>query len=118
MGKRLIISEQEKNDIRSRYGLINEQELQLDGQEVFELQTALNDYFKMKKVMDNGKLLQIPTDSKWGEKTINTLKKFQNMEKINPDGIPGPDTYDALHELGLDQDIIDKTISTISKLFK
>ena len=42
MGKRLIISEQEKNDIRSRYGLINEQ-LQLDGQEVFELQNALND---------------------------------------------------------------------------
>jgi hypothetical protein len=56
MGKRLIISEQEKNDIRSRYGLINEQELQLDSQEIFELQTALNDYFKMKKVMVNGKL--------------------------------------------------------------
>ena len=53
MGKRLIISEQEKNDIRSRYGLINEQKLQLDSQEVFELQTALNDYFKMKKVMEN-----------------------------------------------------------------
>jgi hypothetical protein len=40
------------------------------------------------------------------------------MEKIDSDGIPGPNTYDALHELGLDQDIIDKTISTISKLFK
>ena len=116
MGKRLIISEQEKNDIRSRYGLINEQ-LQLDSQEVFELQTALNDYFKMKKVMDTGKVFQIPTDSKWGEKTINALKKFQTMEKINPDGIPGSDTYDALHKLGLDQDIIDKVISTISKLF-
>jgi hypothetical protein len=78
MGKRLIISEQEKNDIRSRYGLINEQ-LQLDGQEVFELQNALNDYFKMKKVMVNGKVLQIPTGSKWDEKTINALKQFQTM---------------------------------------
>jgi hypothetical protein len=101
MGKRLIISEQEKNDIRSRYGLINEQ-LQLDGQEVFELQNALNDYFKMKKVMVNGKVLQIPTGSKWDEKTINALKQFQTMEKIDSDGIPGPNTYDALHELGLE----------------
>lgn len=118
MGKRLIISEQEKNDIRSRYGLINEQKLQLDSQEVFELQTALNDYFKMKKVMVGGKVLQIPTGSKWDEKTINALKKFQTMENIDSDGIPGPNTYDALHKLGLDQDIIDKTISTISNLFK
>lgn len=90
---------------------------ELSGQEVYELQMALNDYFKMKKVSVNGKLYQIPINAKWEEKTINALKKFQSMEKINPDGIPGPDTYKALHNLGLDQDIIDKAIAFIGKLF-
>ena len=110
MTKRFIISEEEKRDIRSKYGLVNEQ-IQLSDQEVFELQTALNDYFKMKKVMSNGKIFQIPVDSQWGPTTVNALKKFQTMEKIDSDGIPGSDTYDALHKLGLDQDIIDKAIN-------
>ena len=117
MAKRFIISEEERSDIRSRYGLINEQRIQLSGQEVFELQTALNDYFKMKKVMVNGKLFQIADDSLWGDETINALKKFQKMERIKDDGIPGGDTYDALHKLGLNQDIIDKAISWLGKLF-
>jgi murein L,D-transpeptidase YcbB/YkuD len=116
MAKRFIISEEERSDIRSRYGLITEQN-QLSGQEVFELQTALNDYFKMKKVMVNGKLFQIADDSRWGDETINALKKFQKMERINDDGIPGKDTYTALHKLGLNQDIIDKAIYWISNLF-
>jgi peptidoglycan hydrolase-like protein with peptidoglycan-binding domain len=90
---------------------------ELGGQEVQELQTALNSYFKQKKVGVNGKLYQIPVDSQWGKQTIDALKKFQTMEKINPDGIPGPDTYRALHSLGLDQDIIDKAIAWIGKLF-
>jgi murein L,D-transpeptidase YcbB/YkuD len=116
MAKRFIISEEERSDIRSKYGLITEQN-QLSGQEVFELQTALNDYFKMKKVMVNGKLFQIADDSLWGDETINALKKFQKMERIKDDGIPGGDTYDALHKLGLNQDIIDKAISWLGKLF-
>jgi peptidoglycan hydrolase-like protein with peptidoglycan-binding domain len=116
MAKRFIISEEERSDIRSKYGLITEQ-IQLSGQEVFELQTALNDYFKMKKVMVNGKIFQIPVDSQWGPTTINALKKFQTMEKINSDGIPGRDTYNALHKLGLDQDIIDKAINFVKDLF-
>lgn len=116
MAKRFIISEEERSNIRSKYGLITEQN-QLSGQEVFELQTALNDYFKMKKVMVNGKLFQIADDSRWGNETINALKKFQKMERIKDDGIPGGDTYDALHKLGLNQDIIDKAISWLGKLF-
>ena len=116
MAKRFIISEEEKSDIRSKYGLITEQN-QLSGQEVFELQTALNDYFKMKKVMVGGKIFQIADDSRWGDETINALKKFQKMERIKDDGIPGGDTYDALHKLGLNQDIIDKAIYWISNLF-
>ena len=117
MAKRFIISEEERSNIRSRYGLINEQPMQLSGQEVFELQTALNDYFKIKKVMTNGKIFQIPVDSQWGPTTVNALKKFQTMERIDADGIPGGDTYNALHKLGLNQDIIDKAIKWISDLF-
>jgi hypothetical protein len=117
MAKRFIISEEERSDIRSRYGLVNEQRMQLTGQEIFELQTALNDYFKMKKVMVNGKLFQIADDSQWGEETINALKKFQKLEKVYADGKPSKETYAALHKLGLDQDIFDKAISLLGKLF-
>jgi hypothetical protein len=117
MAKRFIISEEERSNIRSRYGLVNEQRVQLSGQEVFELQTALNDYFKMKKVMVNGKLFQIKDDSLWGDETINALKKFQTMERIKSNGIPSDDTYNALHKLGLNQDIIDKAIKWVSDLF-
>jgi peptidoglycan hydrolase-like protein with peptidoglycan-binding domain len=116
MAKRFVITEEEKSNIRSIYGLVTEQN-QLSGQEVFELQTALNDYFKMKKVMINGKIFQTPVDSQWGKNTVNALKKFQTMEKIDSDGIPGEDTYNALHKLGLNQDIIDKAISWLSKIF-
>jgi peptidoglycan hydrolase-like protein with peptidoglycan-binding domain len=90
---------------------------QLNGEEVYEIQTALNDYFKMKKVMQNGKLYQIRVDSKWGAATIDALKKFQSLEGLDPDGRPGPKTYDAFHKLGLAQDLMDKLINWISNLF-
>ncbi len=117
MAKRFIISEEERSDIRSRYGLVNEQRMQLTGQEIFELQTALNDYFKMKKVMVNGRIFQISDDSRWGEETINALKKFQKLEKVYADGKPSKETYAALHKLGLNQDIIDKIINFVANLF-
>ena len=106
-----------ESDLTNLVRRVLKEQNQLSGQEVFELQTALNDYFKMKKVGVNGKLFQVPVDSQWGPTTVNALKKFQTLEKINPDGIPGPDTYTALHKLGLDQDIIDKAVAWISKLF-
>ena len=106
-----------ESDLTKLVRRIIKEQNQLSSQEVFELQTALNDYFKMKKVGVNGKLFQIPVDDKWGPTTVNALKKFQKLEKINPDGIPGPDTYNALHKLGLYQDIIDKAVAWISKLF-
>jgi peptidoglycan hydrolase-like protein with peptidoglycan-binding domain len=90
---------------------------QMSGQEVYELQTALNEYFKMKNITAGGKVFQIPVDSKWGKLTSKALEIFQKYEKINPDGIPGPQTYDALHKLGLNQDIIDKALTFIGKLF-
>ena len=66
----------------------------------------------MKKVGVNGKLFQVPVDSQWGPTTVNALKKFQTLEKINPDGIPGPDTYTALHKLGLSSVVWDDDISS------
>ena len=90
---------------------------QLNGEEVHEIQNALNDYFKMKKVMQNGKLYQITTDAQWGPATIAALKKFQALEGLDPDGRPGPKTYDAFHKLGLAQDVMDKIINWFSNLF-
>jgi peptidoglycan hydrolase-like protein with peptidoglycan-binding domain len=113
MTKKIIrLTESDLTNIVKR--VIKEQN-QMSGEEVFELQTALNDYFKMKKVMVGGKPFQIPVDAKWGPGTISALKMFQKAEKVNPDGIAGPDTYKALHKLGLNQDIFDKVISWFSK---
>jgi peptidoglycan hydrolase-like protein with peptidoglycan-binding domain len=113
MAKKIIrLTESDLTNIVKR--VIKEQN-QMSGQDVFELQTALNDYFKMKKVMVNGKPYKIPVDSLWGPGTIDALKKFQRMEKIADDGIAGPSTYDALHKLGLDQDILDKVIHWLFK---
>ena len=93
------------------------EQIQLNGEEVYEIQNALNDYFKMKKVMQNGKLYQITTDAQWGPATIAALKKFQALEGLDPDGRPGPKTYDAFHKLGLAQDVMDKIINWFSNLF-
>ena len=110
MGKKVIrLTESDLTKIVRR---VIEEQRQMSGQEVFELQHALNDYFKMKKIN-----MQIPTDAKWGPATIKALKEFQKREGIDPDGIAGPDTYKALRKLGLNQDIIDKAISWIGKLF-
>ena len=69
---------------------------QLSSGEVFEIQHALNDYFKMKKVP-----MRVTVDEMWGPATIKALKKFKEMEKMNVDGIPGPDVYDRMVELGV-----------------
>lgn len=106
-----------ESDLTNIVKRVIEEQSQMSGQEVYELQRALNDYFKMKKVMAGGKVFQIPVDSKWGKLTSKALEIFQKMEKINPDGIPGPQTYSALHKLGLNQDIIDKALTFIGKLF-
>ena len=110
MSKKIIrLTESDLHKIVKR--VIQEQR-QLSSQEVFELQTALNEYFKMKKIN-----MRIPVDDKWGPTTIKALKKFQENEGLDPDGIPGRETYQALHKLGLNQDIIDKVISWVGKLF-
>ena len=106
-----------ENDLTNIVKRVIAEQSQMSGQEVFELQNALNSYFKMKNIKAGGKVFQIPVDSKWGNLTIKALQIFQKLEKIKPDGIPGSQTYDALHKLGLNQDIIDKALDLLSKLF-
>jgi peptidoglycan hydrolase-like protein with peptidoglycan-binding domain len=111
MAKKIIkLTESDLTNIVKR--VIKEQN-QMSGEEVFDLQHALNDYFELK---NNPK--RIPTDGKWGPATIDALKIFQKAEGINPDGIAGPDTYTKLHSLGLDQDAIDSLMSGITKGLK
>lgn len=69
---------------------------QLSSGDVHEIQHALNDYFKMKKVPT-----RVVVDERWGPSTINALKQFQKMEKMDVDGIPGPDVYKRMVELGI-----------------
>ena len=102
-----------ESDLANLVKRVIKEQNQMSGEEVFELQHALNDYFKLK---NNPK--RIPTDAKWGPATIEALKMFQRAEGIKDDGIAGPETYDKLHSLGLDQDAIDSIMSGLGKMFK
>jgi peptidoglycan hydrolase-like protein with peptidoglycan-binding domain len=79
---------------------------QLSSGDVHEIQVALNDYFKMKKVPT-----KINVDEKWGPSTVEALKKFQKMEKMDVDGIPGPDVYERMVELGLRGNFFERLLS-------
>ena len=85
----------------------------LEAVDVFEIQSGLNDYFKSKGV----KIVVTP-DGAWGPKTIEALKKFQEMEGLEADGKMGPNTMAKLKSLGINQNIIEKIGSAIADLFK
>jgi len=102
-----VVKEFKVKDIQN---IVKEQasRYQLNSQEVFEIQNALNDYFKMKK-----KPIKIVVDERWGPTTVNTLKKFQEMEKMEADGIPGPDVYKRMIELGIRGNFFEKWLSKL-----
>ena len=102
-----VVKEFKVKDIQN---IIKEQasRYQLNSQEVFEIQNALNDYFKMKK-----KPIKIVVDERWGPTTVNALKKFQEMEKMESDGIPGPDVYKRMVELGIRGNFFEKWLSKL-----
>jgi peptidoglycan hydrolase-like protein with peptidoglycan-binding domain len=111
MAKKIIrLTESDLTNIVKR--IIKEQN-ELNSEEVFEIQTALNDYFKMKNTKVNGKPFKIQVDSKWGKETTDALRMFQRGEKIKDDGKVGPETYTAFRKLGLNQNIIEKIIDWI-----
>ena len=102
-----VVKEFKVKDIQN---LVKEQasRYQLNSQEVFEIQNALNDYFKMKK-----KPIKIVVDERWGPTTVNALKKFQEMEMMEADGIPGPDVYKRMIELGIRGNFFEKWLSKL-----
>ena len=123
--KKFIITEEEKNSILNQHiqatkrqylsenNILMEQPYFLEPSEVFEIQSGLNDYFKSKGV----KIVIVP-DGAWGPKTIEALKKFQQMEGLDVDGKMGPKTMSKLQSLGITQNIISKIGSAIASLFK
>ena len=123
--KKFIITEEEKKSILNQHiqatkrqylsenNILMEQPYFLEPSEVFEIQSGLNDYFKSKGV----KIVIVP-DGAWGPKTIEALKKFQQMEGLDVDGKMGPKTMSKLQSLGINQNIISKIGSAIASLFK
>lgn len=107
INEKKVVKEFKKKDVDK---VIEEQfsRYQLSSGEVFEIQNALNDYFKMKK-----KPIKIVVDEKWGPTTVNALKKFQEMEKMEADGIPGPDVYKRMVELGIRGNFFEKWLSKL-----
>jgi peptidoglycan hydrolase-like protein with peptidoglycan-binding domain len=93
--------------------IISEQPYFLTPQETFQIQHGLNDYFKTKGVK-----IQVVPDGAWGPKTIDALKKFQQMEGLESDGKMGPKTMAKLKEVGINEDIIDKLVKFFSGMFK
>jgi peptidoglycan hydrolase-like protein with peptidoglycan-binding domain len=95
INEKKVVKEFKKKDVDK---VIEEQfsRYQLSSGEVFEIQHALNDYFKMKKVP-----MKVTIDERWGPDSVKALKKFQEMEKMEVDGIPGPYVYDRMVELGV-----------------
>ena len=62
-----------ENDLTNLVKRVIKEQNIMSGEEVFELQNALNDYFELKR---NPK--RIPTDGKWGPATVDALKMFYN----------------------------------------
>jgi len=122
--KKFVITEEEKNSILGMHvnatkrqylseTVLTEQPYFLEPSEVFEIQNGLNDYFKSKNVN-----IRVVADGAWGPKTIDALKKFQQMEGLEADGKMGPNTMAKLKSLGINQNIIEKIGSAIANFFK
>lgn len=110
------ILEMHKSATKNQYlkeSILLEQPYFLEPVDVFEIQSGLNDYFKSKGV----KIVVTP-DGAWGPKTIEALKKFQEMEGLEADGKMGSNTMAKLKSLGINQNIIEKIGSAIADLFK
>jgi hypothetical protein len=90
MSKRFIISEEERSDIRSKFGLVNEQN------ECPELKSAIQCFLNKKGFRDN--LNQpLKVDGLLAGKTEEALSKYQSKIGVSPaDGIWGPTTQNKM----------------------
>ena len=102
-----VVVEMKVKDLKNR---VNEQlsSYQLTSGDVREIQNALNEYFKMKNTPT-----KIVVDERWGPSTVEALKKFQKMEKLDVDGIPGPSVYERMVELGIRGNFFERWLSKL-----
>lgn len=102
-----VVAEMKVKDLKNK---VNEQlsSYQLSSGDVREIQNALNEYFKMKKIPT-----KIDVDERWGPSTVEALKKFQKMEKLDVDGIPGPSVYERMVELGIRGNFFERWLSKL-----
>jgi peptidoglycan hydrolase-like protein with peptidoglycan-binding domain len=89
MAKRFIISEEERSDIRSKYGLINEQS------EEMKLKKAVQCFLNKKGIKDNSNQ-QLKVDGLLGGKTAEALSKYQSKIGVTADGVWGSETYNKM----------------------
>jgi murein L,D-transpeptidase YcbB/YkuD len=89
MAKRFIISEEERSDIRSKYGLLNEQN------ETPEFKKAVQCFLYKKGFKDDSNQ-PLKVDSHWDEKTQQALSKYQSKIGVNADGYWGPMTQNRM----------------------
>jgi peptidoglycan hydrolase-like protein with peptidoglycan-binding domain len=102
-----VVVEMKVKDLKNR---VNEQlsSYQLTSGDVREIQNALNEYFKMKNTPT-----KIVVDERWGPSTVEALKKFQKMEKLDVDGIPGLSVYERMVELGIRGNFFERWLSKL-----
>jgi peptidoglycan hydrolase-like protein with peptidoglycan-binding domain len=89
MAKRFIISEEERSDIRSRYGLVNEQN------EPIEYKKAVQCFLNKKGYKDDSNK-PLNVDGRWDSRTQEALRKYQSKIKVDTDGVWGPMTYNKM----------------------
>jgi len=91
MAKRFIISEEEKSDIRSKYGLVNEQN------ESPELKKAIQCFLNKKGYRDNSNQ-PLKVDGLLAGKTAEALSKYQSKIGVTADGVWGPETQNKMND--------------------
>ena len=89
MAKRFIISEEEKNDIRSKYGLVTEQN------ESPELKKGIQCFLNKKGHRDD-KNQPLKVDGNLGDSTKQSLSKYQSKIGVTADGVWGPETQNRM----------------------
>jgi hypothetical protein len=114
MAKRFIISEEERSDIRSRYGLVNEQ-----SEDAYKAIKGVQCFLNKK-----GFKVQITGDI--NSETKKAIQNFQTKAKLSPANGNWNDTVNNLTPqdtqlfkqcLADEGDFIDKGINWLSKLF-
>ena len=91
MAKRFIISEDEKRDIRSRYGLVNEQN------ESPELKKGIQCFLNKKGYKDDANQ-PLKVDGLLAGKTSEALSKYQSKIGVTADGVWGPETQNKMSD--------------------